>query len=77
MQKGEKGPPRLTPLLQEKKPCCLPLTKNDSFGEWRIVWSHLHHTLLNPKAFNSLNKKSQFKVSKALEILILRARLSP
>ena len=35
-RRGESGSPCLTPLLQEKKPIDLPLTRKDNFAEWRM-----------------------------------------
>jgi len=48
-RRGERGSPCLTPLLQEKYPCCVPLVETEIIAELRMANIQLQKILLNPK----------------------------
>lgn len=66
-----------TPLEQEKRPTYFPFKPMEIKSDKRITCIQLQNLELKPKAARVLEKKVQLKVSKAINMSILKAILPP
>jgi hypothetical protein len=67
----------LTPLVQLKQPCDLPLIDTNTKADCKITWIQLQNTLLKPNLLRTFKRKGHSRVSKGFTISIFKAKLPP